>query len=129
MVDERNVTPGQLVAAAHLMEECSEVQKALAKFIRHGPRPFWNGVQYDNLRDVEFEFSDVVSAMHRFRHSLDRGNGSDIFDQPASSLGVDAKQMRDAWNVARFDRPSDRPVLTPEGIPHDDDDHGGTPHD
>lgn len=39
-----------------IAEECAETIKAAMKFQRHGARPFFEGVQYDNFADVLTEW-------------------------------------------------------------------------
>lgn len=53
-------------AAVRVIEECSEIQKAMTKFIRFGHRPYWNGIQYDNVRDARVEFAQLSERMIEF---------------------------------------------------------------
>lgn len=45
-----------------LSEECSEVVKASCKAQLHGFTPYWEGVQYNNIEDLERELGDVMAA-------------------------------------------------------------------
>lgn len=44
---------------AKIAEEASEVIKAAMKFQAHGARPYFQGVQYDNLSDCVTEFRQL----------------------------------------------------------------------
>ena len=63
----------RLEVVAHLIEECSEVQHALAKLIRHGERPCWEGIQYDNVADAHREIRDVEKRIAEFREAFPEG--------------------------------------------------------
>jgi hypothetical protein len=44
-----------------LNEECGEVIQASCKAQLHGFAPYWEGVQYNNLEDIERELGDVMA--------------------------------------------------------------------
>lgn len=45
-----------------LTEECGEVVQAACKAVNHGLHPYWRGVQYDNVQDVERELGDLLAV-------------------------------------------------------------------
>lgn len=53
-----------------LAEECAELTQALMKLATYGPYPVQNGVQYNNVRDVDAEMTDVLYQMQRVRREL-----------------------------------------------------------
>jgi len=48
-------------------EEASEVIKAVCKHQAHGERPYFGGVQYDNVRDANEEHSQLNELMFEYR--------------------------------------------------------------
>jgi len=50
-----------------IAEECSEVIKAVLKHGAHGARPEFQGVRYDNVHDVNEEFSQVEDLMDEYQ--------------------------------------------------------------
>ena len=53
------MTNDQMDSALHLIQELSEVQKAITKLLMFGERPYFQGVQYDNIEDIRNELDDV----------------------------------------------------------------------
>jgi len=50
-----------------IAEESGEVIQAAMKMQAHGARPQWSGVQYDNVADLNTEFSQLSGLMQEFR--------------------------------------------------------------
>jgi NADH:ubiquinone oxidoreductase subunit F (NADH-binding) len=46
-----------------LIQECGEVAKAATKALLHGDAPCFQGVQYDNIADIESEYIDVRATV------------------------------------------------------------------
>ena len=60
----------KILAAVLLIEECAEaalelgrIQHALTKVLRHGERPIYLGVQYDNVADAKRSIGDLAREM------------------------------------------------------------------
>lgn len=64
-----SLTPVQVVTLVRIMEECSEIQQAAAKALRFGLRPtsVVDGKEYDNLRDIEEECTDLKLVLLKLR--------------------------------------------------------------
>lgn len=46
-----------------IIEESSELIKAFCKLHRFGERPLFEGVQYDNIRDIKTEWLQLAELM------------------------------------------------------------------
>lgn len=46
-----------------IIEEASELIQAFCKLHRFGERPFFEGVQYDNLKDIKTEWLQIAELM------------------------------------------------------------------
>lgn len=58
-----------------IMEEASEVTKALAKHFAHGERPTFRRVKYDNVKDVNEEAAQMNALLEEYRGRFgDRGH-------------------------------------------------------
>ena len=60
------MTNDQMDSALHLIQELSEVQKAITKLLMFGERPYFQGVQYDNIEDIRNELEDVYKRAEEF---------------------------------------------------------------
>lgn len=53
---------------ARICQESAEVIQAVTKHQLFGPFPYFEGVQYDNVRDTNAEFRQVTQLMTEYRN-------------------------------------------------------------